>query len=170
VSPIAASLRALRLQLFGDPEDQLREAEHTRELAPGQFLGHWCVGLALERAGRLSEAIAEHRRALELAEGAAFMSCVLARALALSGDAAEARERLLQVEKLPSPGACAYQRALVHLALGESEAALACLEEACDARDPWAILVKVDPMLEELRGDSRLHVVVERVFGAAGGD
>lgn len=165
-SPIVSALRAFQALLSGDAERQLREAEQAVELAPDQFLGHWAMGLAHEGRGRYAEAVWEHRRAFELAENARFMGCVLGRSLALAGDADGARERLAAAVDEPAPEACAYQRATVHLALGEKEQALGCLEEACEARDPWSILLRVDPVLEPLRGEPRLRALVERVFGA----
>jgi len=166
-SAIASALRALHALVIGDSERQLEEAQQTVELAPGQFLGHWSLGLAFQALGRFDEAVAEHRLAVELSEQVSFMVCVLARSLALAGEQAEARERLQAAENGPAPQACAYQRATVHLALGERELALRRLEEACEARDPWTILLRVDPMLDALRGEARFQALVERVFGAA---
>jgi Flp pilus assembly protein TadD len=160
-SPIASALGAFHELLAGEPEHQLEQARQAVELAPDQFLGHWALGLAWQRAGRFDEAVAAHRRALELAEGADFMACVLARSLCLAGDAAGAREQLAGAGE-----ACAYQRATVHLALGERDQALTRLEQACEARDPWTILLRVDPMLDELRVDRRFQALLAEVFGA----
>jgi hypothetical protein len=77
--------------------------------------------------------VGEHRRALDLAEGTAFLKPVLARSLALAGQADEARTLLgPEGQADTSP----YQAATVHLALGETSRALDLLASAADERDP----------------------------------
>ena len=79
------------------------------------------MGSALQNLGRHDEAVAEHQRALDLAEGTAFMRPVLARSLALAGRVGEARALL--APEGPAD-ASPYQAATVHLALGETSRAL----------------------------------------------
>ena len=59
-----------------------------------------------------------------------------------------------------------YQRATVHDALGETDAALTCLEEAGEQRDAWLAWLDVDPMLDRLRSEPRFQAVRARVMGA----
>ena len=54
----------------------------------------------------------------------------------------------------------------VHDALGETDAALACLEEAGEQRDAWLAWLDVDPMLDRLRSEPRFQAVRARVMGA----
>jgi hypothetical protein len=54
----------------------------------------------------------------------------------------------------------------VLLALDESAAALDRLRSACDARDPWAVLLPVDPMLRPLHDEPRFRNLAARVRGA----
>jgi len=96
-----------------------------------------------------------------------MMKAVLAWTLARAGRADEARGVLAEIES-GSGGAFAYQRATVLAALGEREAALASLEQAAAARDPWSVLIGVDPMLDPLRGDPRLASLAARVRRSAG--
>jgi hypothetical protein len=56
-----------------------------------------------------------------------------------------------------------YQKATVELALGARDRALACLEQACEERDPWVVLLKTDRLLEPLRGEPRYEALVARV-------
>jgi tetratricopeptide (TPR) repeat protein len=159
---VISALAGLHQALGGDHEAELAQARRTVELDPHQFLGHWAVGGALQNLGRYEEAVAEHRVARELAEGTGFMEPVLARSLALAGRADEARERLAAGE---SSGASPYQAATVCLALGERERALELLASAADGRDPWIVLVAVDPMMEPLHGDPQYGALVRRVRG-----
>ena len=134
----------------------------TLELDPNQFLGHGAVGSALQNLGRHGEAAAEHQLALDLAEGTAFMRPVLARSLVLAGRVGEARALLAPEARADvSP----YQAATVHLALGETDRALQLLAVAADQRNPWIVLLAVDPLMRALRGHPAFEELVRRVRG-----
>jgi len=58
--------------------------------------------------------------------------------------------------------------ALVHLALGEKEKAIDDLERAYRERaDPDIVGIKVEPLLDPLRGDPRFERLVAKVLGSA---
>ena len=162
LSLVVSALVGLHHAFAGEHEAELAQARRTLELDPHQFLGHWAVGSALSNLGRHDEAVGEHRLALDLAEGTPFMKPVLARSLALAGRADEARA-LLGPE---GPAATSpYQAATVHLALGETSRALELLALAADERDPWIVLLAVDPLLRPLRGQPAFEELVRRVRG-----
>src|SRR3989440_14767 len=57
---------------------------------------------------------------------------------------------------------------MVHLALGENEKAIDDLERAYRERaDPFIVCLKVEPLLDPLRGDPRFERLVARVVGIA---
>jgi DNA-binding winged helix-turn-helix (wHTH) protein/tetratricopeptide (TPR) repeat protein len=162
LSMVVSALVGLHHALGGDHEAELAHARRTLELDPHQFLGHWAVGGALQNLGRHEEAVAEHLMARDLAEGTGFMEPVLARSLALAGRADEARARLAAGE---ASDVSPYQAATVHLALGETERAFELLAAAADRRDPWIVLLPVDPMMKPLRGHPGYAALVRRVRG-----
>jgi DNA-binding winged helix-turn-helix (wHTH) protein/Flp pilus assembly protein TadD len=165
LSILGTALLGLHGQLGGDDAAALEACRRTLELEPAHFLGHWGCGLALQQLGHHSEALEAHRKALELAEDAPLLRPVLARSLALAGDREGARALLAPAEgtAFTSP----YQRATVELALGETPQALSSLEQACEERDPWVVLLKSDRLLAPLRGEPRYAALVARVFGTA---
>lgn len=57
----------------------------------------------------------------------------------------------------------ALERALIHLGLGENEAALDLLEEAVERRDPRVRLLGEEPIFDDLRSESRYHALLVRV-------
>ncbi len=139
------------------------------DLDPNHFLGHWSLGLAYEHAGRMADSAAAIRRAAALAEDNPIVNAVLARAEALAGRHDEARRILAAMESEPTAGRPSdYQRAAAELALGDRAEALRRLESAAVAREPWMVLLAVDPMLSALRGDPRFEALVKNVFTTAG--
>jgi len=158
-----ATLRALQAHLRDDRALELALARQAVELEPHQFVGHWSLGLACLRNALPDQALAEHRLAVRLGGGIPLLKPVLARTLALVGRSREARSTLRGLGR-----GSAYQRATVEVALGEREKALASLSLACQEREPWVVWLKVDPMLDPLRGDPRFAELVGRVFARAG--
>jgi Flp pilus assembly protein TadD len=166
LSLVGAALTAFQSDLRRDPARELRESLKAVDLDPNHFVGRWALGLALQRQGRHREAVAEHRKALKLSGGSILMKPVLARSLALAGRPAEARKILKELERATREArAGSYAIATVRLALGDAEGALAALEAATEERDPWLVWLKVDPMLDKLRGHRRFDSLLRRVFG-----
>ena len=159
LSMVVSALVGLHHAFGGEHEAELAHARRSLELDPHQFLGHWAVGGALQNLGHHEEAVAEHLLARELAEGTGFMEPVLARSLALAGRPHEARSLLAGGAAEASP----YQAATVHLALGEADRALELLAGAADRRDPWIVLLAVDPMIKPLHGHPGYAALVRRV-------
>lgn len=169
LSLVVTVLSAFQFYLAADHAREMEECRKAVELDPNHFLARWSLGLAFQHEGRHREAVAEHRKALKLSGASALMKPVLARSLALAGQRAEARKLLKELERATrETRAGSYANATVHLALGDADAALACLEAATEERDPWLVLLKVDPMLGGLRGQRRFESLVRRVFGVAG--
>ena len=167
LSLVATTLMAFQYGLLRDQDREMRECRKAVELDANHFLARWSLGLAFQRQGRHREAVAEHRKAVKLSGGSALMTPVLARSLALAGQRSEAKKLLTRLERASrETRAGSYANATVHLALGEADAALACLEAAAEERDPWLVWLKVDPMLDELRAHRRFQSLVRRVFGA----
>jgi TolB-like protein/Flp pilus assembly protein TadD len=164
LSVVVAALRGFQRDLLRDFEGGERHYRQAVELDPHHFLGHWGLGLALQHQGREAEGVAEHRQAVALLEGTAFARGVLARSLALAGEEAEARAILRELADGSAGYASPYQRATVHEALREVDAALGCLEEASEQRDAWLTWLDVDPMLDRLRAEPRFQAVRDRVM------
>jgi hypothetical protein len=58
-----------------------------------------------------------------------------------------------------------FWRALLYLSLGDKERALQSLEQSYANREGYEIgLIKVDPMLDALRGEPRFQALVKKVI------
>jgi precorrin-6B methylase 1 len=89
------------------------------------------------------------------------MESNLARSLILAGKKKEGRAI---AERLAREGLAFYRLATLEEAMGENEKAVIALEKAFQARDPWLVVLKVDPMLETARKDKRVREIEREVF------
>ena len=146
-------------------DDAIAQLRKTIEMDPHFYYAHWNLGEALELKGKLREAFAEYKKAAELNDDPLVLSLV-AQAEAKLGQRDDARKILKQLEQLATRRYVGnYAFALVHIALGEKEKAIEDLEHAYrDRVGPDIALLKVDPMLDLLRGDPRFEALIAKIF------
>ena len=94
---------------------------------------------------RLTRAVAEMRQAYATAGHAGLARC------------------MLQHIPADGPGAIALQRAALHGAAGEFDAAFEHLDRALDLRDPALVYLAVAPQWDSLRDDPRFVDRVKRM-------
>jgi len=94
---------------------------------------------------------------------------LLGRAYGLSGNKMEAKKILDQLKELSKQRyVAAYSFALVYLGLGDKEEALRWLEQSYQDRAGSDIgYIRVDPLLDPLRGDPRFEALAEKIVPAA---
>jgi tetratricopeptide (TPR) repeat protein len=110
------------------------------------------------------EAIEEIREALRLSNGDVRMLATLGHAYAVSGNRTEALKILGELQqqshnRYVSP----YFIAVVYVGLGDDEEALRWLEKAYEERHPYLILLKVEPVFDNLRKNERFLDLQKRV-------
>ena len=143
-----------------------RQARKTLEIDPQFFLAHYYLGQVLQFKGQLSEAIAEFQKAVDL-NGDPDSLGMLGQAYARNGQKEEAQKILLRLnEEAKSRYVAPYATALVYLGLGEKERALDDLERAYQRGDTnYLFVIRVDPMLDDLRGHPRFDALVQKIVG-----
>ncbi len=151
-------------------DEAAAQARRALALAPDDFLAHTALGLASWQAGRTDEARTALRASLASLPDSTETLAYLAHIDARTGQAARARSVLARLERPPdgNPPAPAYQRALVHAALGDADRALACLAEALGRHETDLPYLGVDPLFDPIRADPRLGALVSRI-GVFGG-
>jgi DNA-binding winged helix-turn-helix (wHTH) protein len=160
LSPIISTTVGERLFFARDYEGAAERLRRTLELDPDFIQARFILGLVYVRQGRRAAAVAELRRARQLAGGGdARVAAALVQAYALTGRKSEAR-RLL--EELAAAGAevAPSDMALVHASLGERERAYEWLSKARDkarTSPEAANMLKADPRLDPLRADPRFR-------------
>lgn len=150
---------------FARQYDQaMQEYRETLRMDPNFPQAHLYLGQAYERKGMFAEAIAELQRAVTLSGGKPIMLAALGRSYAVSGKRREARKvlRLLR-EVAKQTYVSPYYVAALYAGLGQRDQAFQWLEKADLDRDDHMIWLKVDPVWDSLRSDSRFQDVLLRV-------
>jgi tetratricopeptide (TPR) repeat protein len=145
--------------------EQLRK---TVEMDPGFYYAHWTLGNALELKGLTEEAIAEYKEAIALNDDP-LPRALLGHLYAKIGRKNEALAILEQLRELRASSkqryVSPYNLALVHIGLGQKDEAIQLLEETYEDRDGYDIaFIKVEPLLDPLRGNPRFEALVQKVF------
>jgi tetratricopeptide (TPR) repeat protein len=148
---------------YNDAEAQARKA---LEIDPRFFLAHYYLGAVLQLKGRLNDAIPEFQKSFEL-NGDPYSLGILGQAYARNGQKGEARKILTRLEEeAKARDRAPYAIALVYLASGEKERAIDELERGYrEGETNYLFVIKVDPLLDKLRGDPRFEALVQRVVG-----
>jgi Tfp pilus assembly protein PilF len=149
---------------YDEAIDQLRK---TLTMDPRFYYARWTLGEALQMRGQTGEAMAEYQKAAEITDDPMVMA-LLAQGYAKTGERDKAWDLLSQLEQLASRRYVGpFTFALVHLAVGEKEKSMDGLERAYRERDPSIVGIKVEPLLDSLRGHPRFELLVAKVLGAA---
>jgi tetratricopeptide (TPR) repeat protein len=186
---VGAGLMALTL---GHPDEAFARYHEAMEIDPLAPIRHHEVGLALHYAGRQQEAAAALKKSLELAPDLENSHCLLSRVYLAQSRPRDALAEA-EKETHPIFRACGlalayyalgrkkesdanlaellnkyqaealYQIADVYAFRGEKDRALDFLERAYAARDSGLTEVKVDPLLQGLRHDSRYTALLVKM-------
>ncbi len=148
-------------------DEAIAQLRKTLEMDPGFYIAHLVLGQILDAKGARDAAIVECQKARALNDDPAVLG-VLARAHGLSGNKMEAEKILDQLKKLSQERyVSAYSFALVYLGLGDKEEALRWLEQSYQDRAGTDIgFIRVDPLLDPLRGDPRFEALAEKIVPA----
>jgi TolB-like protein/Tfp pilus assembly protein PilF len=164
LSPVMNSSAALIYLLARRYDDAIAHARRTIELYPHFPPPYLWLGWALVNLGRCADGIAALGESVRLSEGCPRYGATLAYGHGRAGDLAAARRGLEDLQNRAAAGfVSAYDFAVVHCALGESEAAMTRLAAAHDERAAWLMLAAVDSRLDALRSDPRFHALLTRV-------
>ncbi len=144
----------------GGADEAETYCRRRRELGAGSR----CYADLLLARGDYGEAVREQRALVQALPGRMRDRMVLAQALALAGDTAEASHELATVIAYGRTHYVdEYRLASAFLALGERSKALDWLERGYASGNVWMCLVSVDPRFRPLHGEPRYQALVRRL-------
>jgi len=145
-------------------DEAIEQVRRTLEMDPGFYSAYLALGQALEMKGARDAAIEEYQKARALNDDPSILA-LLGHAYASSGNKTEAVKILGQLQELSKQRyVSAYSLAIVYLGLGDKEEALRWLEKSYQDRAGTDIgSIKIDPLLDPLRGDPRFEALVAKV-------
>jgi len=145
--------------------DQAIDQYHqTLEMDQSFAYSHWKLGLAYEQKGMYEQAISELHKAVGLSGRSTLAKELLGYVCAVAGKADEARAVLDELSELSKHRhVSAYRVAAIYAALNRKDQAFDWLERAYEQRDPWLIWLKLNPVLDSIRSDSRFTDLLRRI-------
>ena len=144
-----AALENLRRALTMDPT-----AEETHRL----------LALVYLQQGRYDDSAAAFRESIANSKNAVLAFAGLGHVAARRGRPEETRKVLAELQERARTGYVSPVAMVgLHVALGETEAAFEGLERAYAERRGWLAYLRIEPMLEPVRGDPRFHRLLERM-------
>lgn len=173
LSPIISSNAGLYSYFEHRYDDAIAQYKKTLEIDPNFWVAHHYLGLAYAKKGAYSEAINELRTLLDspgegrlndgVIEKDPEVAASLGFAYARAGRQSEARAILDRLHSLSDRSyVSGLYMAIVYTGLKENERAIEYLNRAYQSRHPGLVLVRVDPLFDDLRSDERFKQLVRR--------
>ncbi len=140
------------------------QCQKTINLDPHFFIAYFCLGQAYEQKKMYPQAIETFQKGVNLAGRDPQLIAALGHAYALSGERDKANQILAELREMSkhryvSP----YLFAIVYLGLGDKDQTFAWLDKAFQDRSFFLIWLKVEPLFDPLRDDSRFQDLLRRV-------
>jgi DNA-binding winged helix-turn-helix (wHTH) protein/TolB-like protein len=156
LSPIWHTLEASFLTAAGRYPEARRQVQVALDISPNQWLSHAALGRLLLAEGKQDAGFAELRRAVALGSDTVRPKAHLAVQMAVHGDPAAAKAILAEIRERATHGYVPpTSLAMIHAALGQSQAALDELDRAYELRDTRLVELKGDPCWQSIRDHPR---------------
>ena len=145
-------------------DDQaIEQLQKTIDMEPGHWMAHFWQAQAYAQKGMYAEALLEAQKSRDLS-GDSGSSWLLGYVHAKAGRRAEAQRQVNELLKLSKHRYVPpYDIAQIYAGLGDKDQAFAWLEKAYQDRSRGMDYLKVNPVFDSLRSDSRFQDLLRRV-------
>jgi tetratricopeptide (TPR) repeat protein len=151
-------------------EESIATFRSLLDITPNFPSGLITYSWVLRHAGSTDEAVKTAEKALDLSGGGQLYIGGLGATYAAAGKEEQARAVLERINQMMVHGYVSpYQRALIHLHLGERERALELLQQAHAIRDAWIVWLGVEPQWDPLRGEPIFEAILRDLRHPAAG-
>ena len=162
-SLLQSTTRGLPFFFNRDYNKAIRQFEMVLDVDPRHISARYHLASALVHAGDPERAIREFEMIIE-DEPLQQAIALLGFSYAEVGLCEEAREQLDRLDEMSLDRYVSYYvRALVHCGLGRIDQALSLLEQAYSEKEPWIVLLRIDPFLSCLYGEPRFERLLEKL-------
>ncbi len=146
-----------------DYDQAIEQFRRTRDLDP-DFIGvYYWLGRAYEQKNLPEKALAAFEQRLLFGTNTRVLAAI-AHLHAISGNRADALERLRQLEESTEGGRVPpLDLATVYVGLGETDQAFEFLTRAFEERSAAIYQLKVDPVYDSLRDDARFRALLDKM-------
>ena len=136
----------------------------VEEREPNFWLVHSTVGETYLATGQVADAIRELELATTLSSESTRNSALLGDAYALAGRRADARRLIEELISLSSKRYISpVYIAIIYIGLGQREQAVAWLEKAHADRSDWMVLLRTEPVFDQVRSESHFQELLHEV-------
>jgi TolB-like protein/Tfp pilus assembly protein PilF len=152
----------------GDLQSAVRECQRMIALDPNFWPVHQTLSIVLTKQGRYAEALVEAQKSNELSKGGNASLALLGYVYAKLGQRNEVAAVIRELEKRYAiKSSEGRDVAIVYAGLGNRDQAFAWLEKAFADHSVFLPFLRLEPLLEELRGDARWDELLRRVLGTS---
>lgn len=145
-------------------DEAIAAYRRTIELDPSFYKPYTSIGRVYIQLGCYSEAIAMLRKGREIGGDIPNILAALGQAHALSGDREQAEGMLAELQTMANMRYVpSNSLALIHLALGNRDLALDCLERGVNRRELPICNLNVHPIYAPLRSEPRFQALLARI-------
>lgn len=142
----------------------MEQGRKTLDMDPNFGFAYWHRGMACIQQKKFDDAVTALRKAIGLSGPATTFISYLGYANARLGKEREARQMIAQLERVSKRQyVSSYFIAMIHLGLGDLDQTFEWLEKAYEERSGFLAFIRVEPMLDALRGDARFKALAEKI-------
>lgn len=145
-------------------DESIAQCLKTIDMFPDYLVAHRRLGIVYGQKRMFEEAEAEFNKALAISPADSETQSTMAYAYADAGRLDDARRILQQLNQLAAASYVSpYSLTRVHIGLGQLDEAFECLEKTYQERHGILTYLKVEPMFDRIRSDSRFTDLVRRM-------
>jgi tetratricopeptide (TPR) repeat protein len=164
LSPVVNQNVGRRFYIARQYDQAIEEINKALQIAPDFFPSHRVLGLAYLAKGMNSEAIEELKRAVDLSGGSLDPFARLGYAYAVAGNKEKAVEIMNDIKNRPiEEGVSSWAQAMIHIGLGDNDAAIKLLEKACEEHSSGLESIKFHPICDPLRSDPGFIALLKKM-------
>ncbi len=164
LSPFINNGLARQYYLTRQYDKAITQCQRATEIDPTYLPSRILLGLIYAQTGKLNDAVTELKEARDMAPALPMGHALLAYAYARAGNKAKAQKELATLTQMShSRYVPSSYFALVAIALGDKNQAFALLQQSFQDRSEQILYLKVEPLVDPLRGDARLNALIKGV-------